>query len=70
MEAKIVERIKTGDQYGIMMKKGSPLLDPVNNAISELKKDGTLAALHKKWLGVDAEAGTSTLTPKPVPAAM
>jgi polar amino acid transport system substrate-binding protein len=67
---KIVERIKTGDQYAMMMRKGSPLLEPVNNAITELKKDGTLAALHKKWLGADAEPGTSTLTEKPVPAAM
>jgi polar amino acid transport system substrate-binding protein len=67
---KIVERIKTGDQYAMMMRKGSPLLEPVNNAISELKKDGTLAALHKKWLGADAESGTSTVAEKPVPAAM
>jgi polar amino acid transport system substrate-binding protein len=67
---KIVERIKTGDQYAMMMRRGSPLLEPVNNAITELKKDGTLAALHKKWLGADAEPGTSTLTEKPVPAAM
>jgi polar amino acid transport system substrate-binding protein len=67
---KIVEVIPTGDQYGIMMRKGSPLLEPVNNAISELKKDGTLAALHKKWLGADAAAGTSTVTVAPVPAAM
>ena len=67
---KIVERIQTGDQYAIMMKKGSPLLEPVNNAISELKKDGTLAALHKKWLGVDAEPNTSTVKVTPIPAAM
>jgi len=67
---KIVERIQTGDQYGIMMKKGSPLLEPVNNAITELKKDGTLAALHKKWLGVEAEPTTSTMTVAPLPAAM
>lgn len=67
---RIVERIATGDQYGIMMKKGSPLLEPVNAAISDLKKDGTLAALHKKWLGAEAEAGTSTVTVKPLPAAM
>jgi polar amino acid transport system substrate-binding protein len=67
---KIVERISTGDQYGIMMRKGSPLLEPVNNAISELKKDGTLATLHKKWLGVEADAGTSTVTVTPLPAAM
>ena len=67
---KIVERIPTGDQYAILMKKGSPLVEPVNTAISELKSDGTLAALHKKWLGADPEPGTSTVTPKPVPAAM
>ena len=52
------------------MKKGSPLVEPVNKAMSELKKDGTLAALHKKWLGADPEAGSSTVTVKPVPAAM
>jgi polar amino acid transport system substrate-binding protein len=67
---KIVERIPTGDQYAILMKKGSPLVETVNNAVSELKKDGTLAALHKKWLGADPESGTSTITVKPVPAAM
>jgi polar amino acid transport system substrate-binding protein len=67
---KIVDRIKTGDQYAIMMRKGSPLLEPVSTAISDLKKDGTLAALHKKWLGADAEATTSTVTVQPVPAAM
>ena len=54
----------------MMMRKGSPLLEPVSNAISELKKDGTLAALHKKWLGADAEPETSTVAVKPVPAAM
>ena len=67
---KIVERIPTGDQYAILMKKGSPLVEPVNTAISGLKSDGTLAALHKKWLGADPEPGTSTVTPKPIPAAM
>jgi polar amino acid transport system substrate-binding protein len=67
---KIVERIKTGDQYGIMMRKGSPLVEPVSNAISELKKDGTMAALHKKWLGADPEPNTSTVTVLSIPATM
>jgi polar amino acid transport system substrate-binding protein len=67
---KIVERIKTGDQYGIMLRKGSPLVEPVSNAISELKKDGTLAALHKKWLGADPEPATSTVTVLSIPATM
>ncbi len=31
----------TGDRYGIMMEKGSPLLERVNDAITAIKKDGT-----------------------------
>lgn len=65
----IAERIETGDQYGIMMPKDSPLLEEVNQAISELKEDGTLAALHEKWLGAPADAGTSTVTVLPIPTA-
>ena len=66
---KIVDRIKTGDQYGIMMRKNSPLVEPVSNAITELKKDGTLAALHKKWLGTEPDPGTSTVAVQPIPSA-
>ena len=65
----VVDRIPTGDQFAIMMKKGSPLLEPVNEAITALKKDGTLAALHKKWLGADATPGSSVVEVKPIPTA-
>ena len=65
----IVERIKTSDRYGIMMQKGSPNLQRVNDAITAIKKDGTLAALHKKWLGVDADPSTSTVTVMDIPTA-
>ena len=58
----VVERIKTSDRYGIMMQKDSPNLQRVNDAITAMKQDGTLAALHKKWLGADADPGTSTVT--------
>ena len=44
------------------MQKDSPNLQRVNDAITAMKQDGTLAALHKKWLGVDADPGTSTVT--------
>ncbi len=50
----IAERIKTGEQYGLMMTKDHPLLGKVNDAISAMKKDGSLAAIHKKWFGTDA----------------
>lgn len=64
---KVAIRVPTGERFAVMMKKGSPLLQPVNDAISAMKKDGTMAAIHKKWFGVDAPAGSSTLTPLPVP---
>ena len=41
----------------------------VNDAITEMKKDGTMASIHKKWFGVDPEAGTSTVTPGSIPQA-
>ena len=66
---KVVTRIPTGDLFAIMMKKGSPLLEPVNEAITALKKDGTMAKLHKKWLGTDPEANASVVTVKPIPTA-
>ncbi len=65
----VVERIKTTDRYGIMMKKDSPNLQRVNDAITAMKQDGTLAALHKKWLGADADPGTSTVTVMDLPMA-
>ena len=45
------------------------IVEPVSNAITELKKDGTLAALHKKWLGAEADPGTSTVAVQPIPSA-
>ncbi len=65
----VVERIETGDKYGIMMQKGSPNLERVNDAITAMKEDGTLAALHEKWLGVPADEGTSTVTVLEIPQA-
>ena len=68
-QMKIAEVISTGDTYGIMMQKGSPLLERVNNAITEMKKDGTLAAIHKKHLGVDPDPNSTTVQVKDIPQA-
>ena len=65
----VVERIKSGDRFAIMLGKGSPLLERVNAAITEIKQDGTMAELHKKWLGVDADPGTATVEVLPIPQA-
>lgn len=67
---KIAAEVATNEQYAIMMPKGSKLLKPVNKAISDMKTDGTMAALYKKWLGVDPEEGSYTVTPMPIPTSV
>jgi polar amino acid transport system substrate-binding protein len=66
---KILVRIPTGERFAMMAKKDLPILAKVNDTISEMKKDGTMAAIHKKWFGVEPDAGTSTVTPMPIPTA-
>jgi polar amino acid transport system substrate-binding protein len=63
----VKDRIKTGEQYGLMMGKDDPLLDKLNTALTAMKGDGTMAALHKKWFGADPVEGSSTVTVMPVP---
>ena len=65
----VKERIKTGEQYGLMLTKDSPLLQKLNDAITAMKKDGTLQKIHVKWFGSEAPADSSTVTEKPIPKA-
>ena len=65
----VKQRIKTGEQYGLMMSKDHPLLGKLNDALTAMKKDGTLAAIHKKWFGTDAPADSSTVKEMPMPKA-
>ena len=64
---KVVERIKTGEQYSMMFAKGSPLAVKVNNVLTKLKKAGFIAGLHKKWFGIAPEPNTSTVKVMPMP---
>jgi polar amino acid transport system substrate-binding protein len=66
-DLEVKERIKTGEQYGLMMTKDHPLLGKINDALTAMKKDGTLGSIHKKWFGTDAPAGSSTVTEAPLP---
>lgn len=59
--------IVTGEKFAMMMPKGHPRLEEVNQAISDMKSDGTLAAIYEKWLGVPPAAGSFAVTPMPVP---
>jgi polar amino acid transport system substrate-binding protein len=65
----IKDRIKTGEQYGLMMTKDSPLVAKINDAITSMKKDGTMDKIHQKWFGNPAPAGSSTVTEAPIPKA-
>jgi ABC-type amino acid transport substrate-binding protein len=45
--------IKTGEQYGVALPKGSPLLAGVDAALGALIADGTVQRLQKKWLSTN-----------------
>ncbi len=42
------EKLGTED-FGFIFPKGSDLVEPMNAAIADMKKDGTIDALNKKW---------------------
>jgi polar amino acid transport system substrate-binding protein len=45
--------IRTGEQYGIALPKGSELLASVDAALTSLIADGTVARLQRKWVTTD-----------------
>lgn len=53
-EFKQVGEIMGDEKVGIAVRKeDKELLDEINKAIAEMKKDGTLTNISMKWLGVD-----------------
>lgn len=51
---KIVDRVDTKDQNGIMFNKGNKeLVDAVNKALAEMTADGTYLKISEKWFGED-----------------
>ncbi|MBO0846538.1 MAG: amino acid ABC transporter substrate-binding protein [Nocardioides sp.] len=38
------------EQFGMLFQEGNPLVGCVNQALAEMKSDGTLDAIEKKWL--------------------
>ncbi|QPC88350.1 transporter substrate-binding domain-containing protein [Mesorhizobium sp. NBSH29] len=59
---KVVERIKTTEQYSVMFAKDAPLAGKVNEAITAMKQDGTLATIHENWFGAKPDDGLATST--------
>jgi polar amino acid transport system substrate-binding protein len=46
----------SGDQFGLLLTKGSKLTPFVTDAVDAITADGTLAAITEKWLATDAGA--------------
>jgi polar amino acid transport system substrate-binding protein len=42
----------TGEHYGLLFRKGDPLVSCVNKALTTLRANGTLAALQKRYLQI------------------
>lgn len=64
---KVIQRLKTGEQYSIMFARNNALAGQFNTQLDLMKRSGYLAALHKKWFGVEPEKTTSTVTVLPMP---
>ena len=47
---------QTGDQFGLVLPKGSPLTKKVSAAVDALRTDGTLDKLAAQWLAADGDA--------------
>ncbi|MBS9403356.1 transporter substrate-binding domain-containing protein [Halomonas sp. TRM85114] len=52
---KVVGPLYEGQQYGIVLVKGSEWVEPVNEALAEMKEDGTYDDIHAKWFGSDSD---------------
>lgn len=53
--AKTVGSLYEGQQYGIVLVKGSEWVEPVNEALASMKEDGTYDEIHAKWFGSSSE---------------
>jgi len=39
------------ESYGIAFPSGSPMIEPINQALLELREDGTYSEIYHKWFG-------------------
>ncbi|WP_431024730.1 transporter substrate-binding domain-containing protein [Halomonas sp. H5] len=47
----VVGPLYEGQQYGIVFHKGSQWVEPVNQALAEMREDGTYDEIYTKWFG-------------------
>ncbi|HVG94614.1 MAG TPA: transporter substrate-binding domain-containing protein [Planctomycetota bacterium] len=48
--------LRTGESYGIALRKGSPITGRVDAALGALLADGTVEQLQRKWLTARLES--------------
>ncbi|MCA1771817.1 MAG: transporter substrate-binding domain-containing protein [Halomonas sp.] len=48
---KVVGPLYEGQQYGIVFNKGSEWVEPTNEALAEMREDGTYDEIYEKWFG-------------------
>lgn len=48
-KVEVVGSIFKEEAYGIVLQPGSPLREPINNALLEIRQDGTYETLYDKW---------------------
>lgn len=49
----VVQDFPTDEQYGMYAQKGSPIIPALNDALQQVKDDGTLTELYQKWFKTD-----------------
>lgn len=57
---KVGYTVDTGNQFGLPFRQeDTAMRNKVDGLLEDMKRDGTLAELHKKWFGVLPEGGTA-----------
>ncbi len=49
---KFLQRVESNIQYSIVLKKGSPLKETINQIIKNLKNDGTYSKIYDNWFKI------------------
>ncbi len=66
---RVVELIPANEPIGMMLPKASPLTVKVNDAVTTLKQDGSVAKLYVKWFGAEPPPDSSSVKVAPLPHA-
>jgi arginine/lysine/histidine/glutamine transport system substrate-binding/permease protein len=54
-DVRLLDTLLTEEYYGIALPPGSPNKPFIDAVLDDMLADGTIAALHRKWFGFDAE---------------